>query len=348
MITATTPGDDYGQLLEDLKERIRHARTRAALAVNRELVLLYWSIGRDILARQGREGWGAKVIERLAVDLRREFPEMSGLSPRNLRYMRAFAEAWPDEAIVQEPLAQLTWYHNLALLEQLKDPSEREWYARAALQNGWSRHILVHQIETRLHQRQGQATTNFDRALPTPQSELAAQILKDPYNFDFLSLTEEARERDLHRGLLEHLREFLLELGVGFAFVGSRMRLEVGGEDFYPDLLFYHLRLRSYVVVELKIGEFQPEFVGKLNFYLSAIDDLVRHPHDEPSIGVLLCRSQSRVIVEYALRDAGKPLGVATYQLREALPERLEGQLPSVEDLEAELERLREDAGTEP
>jgi len=348
MDAVVTAVGDYGQLLEDLRQRIHAAQTRAALAVNRELVLLYWSIGRDILVRQGQEGWGAKVIERLSGDLQREFPGMRGLSSRNLRYMRAFAEAWPDEAIVQQVAARLPWFHTCVLLDKCRSPVEREWYARAAIQHGWSRHILVHQIETRLHQRQGQATTNFDRALPTPQSELAAQILKDPYNFDFLSLTEEARERDLHRGLLEHLREFLLELGVGFAFVGSRMRLEVGGEDFYPDLLFYHLRLRCYVVVELKIGEFQPEFIGKLNFYLSAIDDLVRHPNDEPSIGVLLCRSQSRVIVEYALRDVGKPLGVATYQLRETLPESLEGQLPSVEDLEAELGRLQEDAGTEP
>lgn len=334
------PPSGYAELLGDLKTRIRSAQTRAALAVNRELILLYWQIGQAILHRQGQAGWGAKVIDQLGRDLKREFPEMKGFSARNLKYMRTFAAAWPDTEFVQQVAAQLPWFHNVVLLDKLKDPQEREWYARAAIQHGWSRNVLIHQIGSRLIERQGQATTNFDRVLPAPQSELARQLLKDPYNFDFLSLHDEALERDLERGLLAHLRDFMLELGVGFAFVGSQYHLEVGGEDFYLDLLFYHLRLRCYVVVELKIGEFRPEYVGKMNFYLSAADDLLRHEQDAPSIGLLLCRTQNRVVAEYALRGVDKPLGVSTYELAESLPPELRGQLPSVEELEQEMEKL--------
>ncbi|MBZ9713456.1 PDDEXK nuclease domain-containing protein [Deinococcus multiflagellatus] len=331
---------DYAELLGDLKAHIHSAQTRAALAVNRELVVLYWRLGQAILYRQGQAGWGAKVIDRLSEDLRREFPEMKGFSARNLKYMRAFAAAWPDAAFVQQVAAQLPWFHNVVLLDKLSDPQQREWYARAAIQHGWSRNVLVHQIGTRLHLRQGQAVTNFDRALPAPQSELARQLLKDPYTFDFLSLGAEAHERDLERGLLGHLRDFMLELGVGFAFVGSQYHLEVGGEDFYLDLLFYHLRLRCYVVIELKIGEFKPEYVGKMNFYLAAADDLLRHPDDAPSIGLLLCRTHNRVVAEYALRGVDRPLGVSTYELAGSLPPELRGQLPSIEELERVLEGL--------
>ena len=261
---------NYALLLATLRERIRSAQVRAALAVNRELVLLYWQIGREILAQQAAHGWGARVIERLSEDLRLAFPELKGFSPRNLKYMRAFAEAWPDEPFVQEVLAQITWYHNIAVIEKLDRPVEREWYARKAIANGWSRNILVHQIESRLHQRIGEAQTNFAHTLPPAQSELAQQVLKDPYVFDFLGLGEEAQERDLERALIEHLRAFLLELGLGFAFIGSQYHLEVGGQDFYLDLLFYHFRLRCFVTIDLKVGEFQPEYAGKMNFYLSA------------------------------------------------------------------------------
>ncbi len=346
MTSDLTGSDGYADLLRDVKERVRSAQRRAAAAVNSQLVLLYWSIGRLILARQDRQGWGAKVIERLSEDLRREFPDMKGLSARNLRYMRAFAEAWPDEAIMQQVVAQLPWGHNVRLLDYANTPSEREWYARAAIENGWSRNVLVHQIESGLYARQGKAVTNFRRALPAPESDLAAQMLKDPYNFDFLTLADDARERDLQRGLLQHLRDFLLELGVGFAFVGSQVHIEVGGEDYYLDLLFYHLRLRRFVVVELKLGSFQPEFVGKLNFYLSAADDILRHPDDGPSIGILLCRTQNRVVAEYAMRDLQKPLGVATYQLRDALPDSVQASLPSIEELEAELQARHDDGAT--
>lgn len=325
----------YDDFLRELKERIRQAQIRAALAVNRELILLYWQIGREILLRQRDEGWGAKVIDRLARDLRAEFPEMKGFSPRNLKYMRAFAAAYPDEAIVQQAAAQIPWFHNCMLLDKVKDPAEREWYMRATVQYGWSRDMLAHQIDSGLHTRQGQALTNFDRTLPAPQSDLARQMLKEPYNFDFLSLGPQAHERDLEHGLLSHLRNFLLELGVGFAFLGNQYHLEVGGEDFYLDLLFYHVRLRCYIVIDLKIGAFKPEFAGKMNFYLAAVDDLLRHPDDQPSVGIILCRTRNRTIAEYALRDMHAPLGIASYRLTEALPAALQGNLPSIEELEA-------------
>jgi predicted nuclease of restriction endonuclease-like (RecB) superfamily len=291
----------YAELLEDLKARIRQAQVRAALSVNRELVLLYWHIGREILQRQQQEGWGAKVIDRLALDLRCEFSEMKGFSPRNLKYMRTFAEVWPDEQIVQDVLAQITWYHNITLLEKVKERPERLWYVAQTIEHGWSRNVLVHHIESGLYQRQGKAITNSGRRLPAPQSDLARSLLKDPYVIDFLSLRPEAQERELELALLDHLRDFLLELGKGFAFVGSQYRLELGGEEFYIDLLFYHLRLRCSVVIELKVGDFKPEHAGKMNFYLSAVDDLLRHPDDRPSIGLILCKSQNRLVCRVRL-----------------------------------------------
>jgi predicted nuclease of restriction endonuclease-like (RecB) superfamily len=277
------------------------------------------------------------VIDRLAADLRSAFPEMSGFSPRNLKYMRAFAEAWPDEDFVQQVAAQLPWFHNGTILAKLKNLAERIWYAQQTIENGWSRNILIHQIESNLFHRKGKAITNFDRTLPAPQSELAQQIIKDPYNFDFLSLGSEAKERDLERGLIAQLQKFLLELGVGFAFVGSQYPLEVDGEDFFIDLLFYHLKLRCFVVIDLKMDQFRPEYAGKMNFYLSAVDDLLKHSSDQPSLGIILCKTKKKMVVEYALRDTSKPLGVAEYRITAALPERLKGNLPSIEDLEAEL-----------
>ena len=329
--------DSYAQFLADLKSRIQAAQLRASVAVNRELVLLYWQIGRDILERQQRESWGAKVIDRLAVDLKREFPDMKGFSVRNLKYMRRFAQVWTDDGFVQQVAAQLPWFHNCVLLDKITDDDTRTWYARAAIHHGWSRAVLVHQIESDLHRRQGKAITNFDRALPPPQSDLAQEVTKDPYNFDFLMLGEEAHERDLERGLLEHLRKFLLELGVGFAFVGSQYQLTVGGEEFRIDLLFYHLRLRCYVVIDLKTVPFQPEFAGKMNFYLSAVNSLLRHPDDPPSIGLILCKTKNQVIAEYALEDYSKPIGISEYRLAESLPDKLQGSLPTVEELESEL-----------
>jgi predicted nuclease of restriction endonuclease-like (RecB) superfamily len=247
----------YDQLLGQLKERIRSAQLRAGLAVNREMVLLYWHIGREILQRQEHEGWGAKVIDRLAADLRHAFPDMTGLSPRNLKYMRAFGAAWPDEPIVQQLVAQIPWGHCVRLLDYVKDRDEREFYIRKTIENGWSRTVLVHWIESDLYQRQGKATTNFGKSLPSPQSDLAREILKDPYKFEFLSMAEEAEERALQKALLAHIQQFLVELGAGFAFVGQQYHLEVGGEDFYIDLLFYHLKLRCYVVIDLKMTPFR-------------------------------------------------------------------------------------------
>ena len=332
--------DSYSALLTELKERIRGARLRTALAVNRELILLYWSMGRDIRARKRSEGWGAKVITRLAADLRRAFPDMTGISTRNLKYMQAFADAWPDPAIVQQLVALLPWGHNIVLLHTVKSPIEREWYARQAIENGWSRNVLSHQIESRLFSRQGNALTNFTRTLPAAQSELAQQLIKDPYSFEFLSLGTDLLERDLHRGLLDHLRSLILELGKGFAFVGSQYPLEVGDQQYFIDLLFYHLRLRCFVVIELKVEGFKPEFAGKMNFYLSAVDDLLRHSDDQPSIGIILCKGRNEVVVEYALRDSSKPMGVAQYRLSAALPERLKRDLPTVEELEQKLSSI--------
>ena len=328
----------YAELLGELKSTIRAAQVRAGVSVNRELVLLYWEIGRGILTRQTAEGWGAKVIDRLSSDLQKAFPHMKGFSARNLKYMRRLAEEWPDRTIVQEVLAQITWYHNLTLLEKVKVPDARLWYAKATIENGWSRSVLVAQIETRLIDRQGGAPSNFKQTLPAPESDLAQQTIKDPYNFDFLALGEVAHERGLEKALTDHLAEFLVELGSGFAYVGRQVHLDVGGDDFYLDLLFYHLKLHCYVVIELKMGEFRPEYVGKLNFYLSAADDLIRDPHiDKPTIGILLCKSKKNVVVEYALRNMGQPIGVSEVELASKLPEELQGQFPTIEQLESEL-----------
>lgn len=329
----------YAEFLEKLKVRIRSAQVKAALSVNRELILLYWDLGRRILQVQSQKGWGARVIDHLAADLHRAFPHMKGFSPRNLKYMRALAEAYPDKVFVQQVVAQTPWGHNVRILDYLKDPAQREWYLRQTIENGWSRNVLVHQIESRLFRRQGKALTNFKRTLPSPQSELAQQVLKDPYNLDFLTVSESARERELEQALLQHLRDFLLELGVGFAFLGNQYHLEIGNQDYYLDLLFYHLRLRCFVIIELKMGDFQPEYAGKMNFYLSAVDDRLRSQGDNPSIGVILCKARNKVIVEYALRDTHKPIGVSAYKLTKSLPSRLKGSLPTIKELETELGR---------
>lgn len=337
-VSLMQPPEGYGDWLTALKKRIHTAQQKATLAVNRELVLLYWQIGRDILARQAEQGWGAKVIERLAHDLRNAFPEMKGFSPRNLKYMRAFAEAWPDADFVQAVLAQLPWYHQIALLDKLKTPDERSWYAQKAIEHNWSRNVLVMQIETRLLERQGNAITNFEQCLPKPESDLARESLKDPYRFDFLGLGDEAQEREIEHALVRHVTEFLLELGAGFAFVGKQVHLEVGGDDFFLDLLFYHLTLRCYVVIELKAGDFKPEHLGQLGFYLTAVDRQVKAAEDQPTIGLLLCKSKNKVVAEYALGDKTQPMGIAEYKLREALPETLEASLPSIEQIERELD----------
>ena len=336
-VSLTPPPQGYAEWLAELKTRIHTAQQRATLAVNRELVLLYWQIGRDILARQAEQGWGAKVIDRLAKDLRAAFPEMKGFSPRNLKYMRAFADAWPDGEFVQAVLAQLPWYHQLALLDKLPGAEARRWYAAKAIEHNWSRNVLVMQIETRLLERSGQAVTNFPATLPAPQSDLARESIKDPYRFDFLGLSEEAQEREIEHALVRHVTEFLLELGAGFAFVGRQVLLDVGGDEFFIDLLFYHLKLRCYVVIELKGGKFKPEHLGQLGFYLTAVDRQVKSEHDNPTIGLLLCKSKNKVVAEYALGDKSQPMGVAEYKLLESLPLELQTSLPSIEQIEREL-----------
>lgn len=337
-ISLTTPPEGYSDWLTNLKDRIQHAQQRASLAVNRELIQLYWQVGQDILQRQAEQGWGAKVIERLAHDLRTAFPDMKGFSRSNLMYMRAFAEAWPDSDIVQQAVGQLPWGHNLVLLSKLKDNAQRLAYAEATLNHNWSRNVLVMQIESGLLERQGKAVTNFEARLPKAQSDLARESLKDPYRFDFLNLGEETQERAVENALVHHVTEFLLELGAGFAFVGRQVLVDVGGDEFFIDLLFYHLKLRCYVVIELKTGKFKPEHLGQLGFYLTAVDRQIKSDQDNASIGLLLCKSKNKVVAEYALGDKDQPMGIAEYKLQEALPAELETGLPSIEQIERELQ----------
>jgi predicted nuclease of restriction endonuclease-like (RecB) superfamily len=353
--------EDYPEFLAELKTRIAAARTRAALAVNSELIRLYWEIGREILDRERQEGWGAKVIERLAADLRREFPDMTGLSLRNLRYMRAFARVWPlrdSSAIVQQPVAQLPWGHNMVLLDKLDDPAARLWYAAKASENGWSRKLLQAQIASDLRGRHGGALSSFDRALPSPESELVRDAIKDPYNFEFLRLSAEARERDMELALLNDIQSFLMEMGRGFALVGRQFPLRIvdreTGEDheFFIDVLFYNYILRRFVVIDLKIEDFRPEFAGKMSFYLTAVDELERQPGDEPSIGLVLCPGRSRTVTEWALRGIDTPVAVARYtkgevRLTQTPPADLKPALPDLPALAGELSKIVEAANAD-
>ena len=322
---------EYISLLEELKNKIKISQNRAILSVNKELIFLYYEIGKIILKNQSQKGWRSKIIENLAEDLRKEFPNMKGLSLRNLRYMRLFAESYPAE-FVQQSVAQLSWGHNIALLDKVSS-NKRDWYAKKAIENDWSRNVMVHQIESNLYERmllEGK-THNFSQTLPDKNSELAAETLKDLYIFDVLNLSESYLEKELQDSLVENITKFLLELGKGFAYVGRQYHLEVGGEDFYIDLLFYHLKLRSYIVIELKTGKFKPEYVGKINFYLSTVDDLLKNKDDNKSIGIILCKDKNTTIAEYALRDNSKPIGVSEYKL--SLPAELAKELPTVEQL---------------
>ncbi|MBK8037614.1 MAG: DUF1016 family protein [Verrucomicrobiaceae bacterium] len=365
----------YRELLGDIKVRVRRAQRKAALSANAELILMYWDIGRMIAARQKQEGWGAGVIPRLAVDLKNELPEEKGFSERNIKRMVRFHREYPalespskakvpqaaallesapsQKAIVPQPAAQLEtpsaealspsvafgipWFHHVILIEKIKHLPTRLWYARQVLEQGWSRDDLTIQIKKRAHERQGAAVTNFASTLPEAHASLAQGLLKDPYLFDFLTLEEPFHERELETGLLTHIQKFLLELGRGFAFVGRQYRLEVSDQEFYVDLLFYHLHLRCFVVVDLKKGGFKPEYSGKMNFYCSAVDAQLRHEHDAPTVGLILCQTKDRVVAEYSLKDIHKPIGVADYELTRALPAELASSLPSIEVIEAEL-----------
>ncbi len=329
----------YDSFLKTVKERVYTSRLKAAQAVNKELVLLYHHIGIAILDSQEKHGWGAKVIDQLSRDLKLEFPEMKVFSPRNLKYMKKLAEEYPDFELVQQLVTQLPWGHNVLLMDKFQDKQIRLFYMQQAIEHGWSRNIMDMQIELGLHKRQGQAITNFEDKLPSPQSDLAQYTLKDPYIFDFLSIGQDAKEREVEKALCVHMEKFLLKLGAGFAFVGRQYHLEVGDQDFYIDLLFYHLKLRSFVVVELKDKEFKPEHAGKMNFYLSAVDDLVKHDTDAPSIGLILCKTKDNVLAEYTFRDMAKPIGLAEYKLEDALPDEVKTALPTIEELEAELSK---------
>jgi predicted nuclease of restriction endonuclease-like (RecB) superfamily len=367
---------DYATLLVDIKQRIRAAQMRATFSANAELVQLYWDIGRTIDHEQQQRGWGTAVIPRLARDLRRQFPEIKGFSERNISRMIAFFRAYPAPSILPQPVAKLTartkkqpssaalsilpqavaklgnadsspfdrqlltqipWGHHILLMERIKDASTRFWYMRQTVANGWSRNMLAVQISGSVHLRQGHAVTNFDQLLPPAQSDLAHQSLKDPYIFDFLTLEAPFHERELESQLLAHIQKFLLELGQGFAFVGRQFHLRVGGEDFYIDLLFYHLRLRCFFAIDLKTGSFEAEYAGKMNFYCNVIDDQLRHPADQPTIGLILCQDKNRLIAEYSLKGVNKAIGISGYQLTRDLPRQFQSSLPSIDEIETEL-----------
>jgi len=360
----------YGSLLTEIKDRIRQAQTRAALSVNAEMIGMYWDIGRMIHQKQQLEGWGRGIIPRLARDIRNELPEVKGFSERNIGYMIRFFREYGDPPILQQPAAKLPkeqafstivpqaaaqlqnletvtisaqlafgipWFHHVILIEKAKALPTRRWYMQQTIEQGWSRDTLAAMIKSNSHIRQGQAVSNFSDRLPAPQSELARQLLKDPYLFDFLTMEEPFHERELETGLVRHLERFLLELGQGFAFVGRQYHLEVSDKDFYLDLLFYHLKLRCFIVIELKKGEFKPGYAGKMNFYCSVVDDQFKNETDQPTIGLILCQTKDRILAEYTLRDIHKPIGISAYELTRALPENLQSSLPTVEEIEAEL-----------
>jgi predicted nuclease of restriction endonuclease-like (RecB) superfamily len=364
---------NYQRILSNLKEKIRQARIKASLAVNTQLLAIYWEIGRTILDQQETEGWGTKVIDRLATDLKSEFPDMKGLSTRNLKYMRAFAEAYPDFIIGQAPttqslitdnqtpgivqdelalvtskndipivqveLAQLTWYHHITLIDKIKDNDVRRFYIRETIKNGWTRDVMVHQIDSELHLTQGQITSNFATTIAPEQSELVQQMFKDPYKFDFIYLGLEAKERDLEDALTNQITKFLIELGQWFAFMGRQYKINLGVKEYSFDLLFYHTRLRRYIVIDLKITDFKPEYAGKMNFYLNLADDHLKTANDEPSIGLIFCKTKDGLVAEYALRDTTKSIGIAEYKINKILPENIRGELPTIEELEAEIEK---------
>ena len=334
---------EYSKFYGAIKRHIQSAQIKAAVSVNRELLRLYWNIGKEIVDRQKTKGWGDSVVERLAYDLRKEFPGLKGFSRANMFSMRQWYLFYSkgDEK-VQQLVGQLPWGHNLVILGKVKDLNEAVFYSSVTLEHGWSRNVLAHQIEIDLYHRKGRALTNFKSTLPVPQSDFAHELLKDPYHFDFLTIDDKARENELESNLIKHLQDFLLELGVGFAFVGSQKHCEVAGEDFYIDLLFYHIKLHAYVVIDLKTGEFKPEYAGKMGFYLSAIDDAFKGTDDNPSIGLILCRTKNKLIVEYALRGSEKPIGVSEYKLTRRLPKEFKDSLPTIAQIEAEVSQIKE------
>lgn len=339
----------YGELLQMLKEKIKAAQLKAIHTINNELLSVYWEIGNSISIQEKAAGWGGKIVDKLAADLKAEFPEMKGLSSRNIRYMRDFALAYPffqkkdlqdlefienkEVIILQQLAAKLPWGHHQVLLTKLKTEQERVFYIKKTVENGWSRSVLEYQIEIGLFKSQGALVNNFNATMSSNECDLTTQIFKDPYNFDFIMLNEKAKERDLENALMTHVTKVLLELGSGFAFMGRQRKFEIGGKEFFFDLLFYHTKLRRYVIIELKIGEFEPEYIGKMNFYLSIADDQLKGLHDEAAIGLILCKTNHKVVAEYALRDITKPIGIAEYRIAQQLPADFKDELPSIEDI---------------
>lgn len=340
----TEQQSDYRQWLASLKARVRSVQIKAAVAVQTELLQFYWELGSDIIERQKSSTWGDGFIKQLSADLMTEFPDIKGFSERNIKYIRQWYMFYQDSPVIgQQLVAQLCsipWGHNLAIISKAETPDEALYYVRNTLEYGWSRNVLVHQIESGLYQREGKAITNFQTTLPVPQSDLAQQVLKDPYVFDFLTLTKEHSERELEDGLVQHVTKFLLELGAGFAYMGRQVPVLVGEREFLLDLLFYHARLHCYLVIELKVGDFEPAHAGQLNFYVKAVDEQLRKEGDQPTIGLLLCKSKDKLVAEYALSDIAKPLGISEYQLTRSLPESFKSSLPSIEDIEAEIGML--------
>jgi predicted nuclease of restriction endonuclease-like (RecB) superfamily len=340
----------YHTWLQDVKKRVRQAQLKAATFVNTALLEFYWNLGADIVEKQKQAVWGSGFLKQLSKDLTAEFPDMKGFSLNNLQYIKRWYSFYcgsppncgtacstiGEQAASQ--LVQIPWGHNLTIISKCDTVEQALFYVQKTIENNWSRSVLTHQIESDLYGRQGKAITNFKNTLPAPQSDLAREIIKDPYNFDFLTLTEDYTERELEKGLIGHIAKFLMELGAGFAYLGKQVTLQVGERDFFLDLLFYHVQLHCYVVVELKVVEFEPEHVGKLNFYIKAIDQQLRQENDNPTIGILLCKGKDKVVAEYALSDIHKPMGVSEYELTQALPEELKSSLPSIEEIEAELE----------
>lgn len=341
--------DDYKNFITSLKTKVRSAQIKGAIAVNKELIKLYWEIGKDLVEKQEKDGWGNRVLEKVAVDIQNEFPGVEGFSRRNLFRMKSFYQAYEKvpQAVAQLddlPIFSIPWGHNALILEKSKDTAARLWYAEKVIEHGWSRSMLTIWIENDLYRREGKAITNFKTALPATQSDLAQQSLKDPYLFDFLTLHKEHLEKDLEDGLVAHIQKFLIELGQGFAFVGQQYNLKAGEQDLYIDLLFYHLKLRCYVIVELKSGKFDSRDVGQMSAYLSAVDDQLRHENDQPSIGIILCKTKDNVFAEYVLRNFNRPIGVAEFEVRmvEKLPKDLKSSLPTIEEIEAELNVIPE------
>jgi predicted nuclease of restriction endonuclease-like (RecB) superfamily len=343
----------YLNTLEEIKKRIRDAQVKSILSVNSEMICMYWDIGEIIYNRQKKEGWGAKTIFKLSNDIHNEIPEIKGFSERNIKFMvQLYKEYVVKYSIGKQPVSQLEkrkqivsqipWGHNILLMQRISDMSIRFWYMEQILMNGWNRDTLSSMIKNELHKRQGRLNHNFDLTLPQSQSNLVKQTLKDPYIFDFLTLSEPFHERELETELVKNLEKFLIEMGAGFAFLGRQYKLTITEQDFYLDLFFYHIKLRCFVVVELKKGKFKPEYAGKMNFYCSAVDDIIKHPSDQPTIGLILCESKNRIFAEYALKDLNKPIGVSEYELTRALPDNLKSSLPSIEEIETELIRLNE------